>query len=115
MPSLTEPVDPFALPPDPGRAGTLDDLVERLRLLKVWAGNPSYETITSRVDAAWRGGGRAPGGGGGPAPGRACRPDHRGGLLPPGPAPGQRRPRGCRGGGATSRCRLCGAVAAGAA
>ena len=31
--------------PDPGRAGTLDDLVERLRLLKVWAGDPSYEWI----------------------------------------------------------------------
>src|SRR3954454_1376974 len=47
--------------PDPGRAGTLDDLVERLRLFKVWGGDPSCETITSRVDAAWRAEGRPPG------------------------------------------------------
>ena len=29
------PVDTFADPPDPGQAITLDDVVERLRLLKV--------------------------------------------------------------------------------
>ena len=34
---------PFLVLPDPGRRD-LDDLVERLRLLKVWAGDPSYET-----------------------------------------------------------------------
>ncbi|MBM2623828.1 tetratricopeptide repeat protein [Actinoplanes sp. LDG1-06] len=36
--------------PDPGRAGTLDDIAELLRLLKSWAGAPSYETITVRVN-----------------------------------------------------------------
>jgi tetratricopeptide (TPR) repeat protein len=44
----------FETLPDPGRAGTLDELVERLRLLKTLAGNPSYDTITRRVNAAWR-------------------------------------------------------------
>src|SRR5204863_3362829 len=37
---------------------TLDELVERLRWLKVWAGNPSYEWITGRVNAARRAAGR---------------------------------------------------------
>jgi hypothetical protein len=53
--SSGRPVDVFEELPDPGRAGTLDDLVERLRLLKVWAGDPSYEQITGRVNAAWSG------------------------------------------------------------
>jgi tetratricopeptide (TPR) repeat protein len=48
-----EPIDPFTVLPDPGCAGTLDDLVERLRWLKVWAGDPSYEVIAGRVTAAW--------------------------------------------------------------
>jgi tetratricopeptide (TPR) repeat protein len=48
----------FVTLPDPGRASCLDDLVERLRLLKVWAGDPSYETITGRVNAVWKAGGR---------------------------------------------------------
>ena len=52
------PVGEFQLLPDPGQAGTLDDLVERLRLLKVWAGDPSYEWITDRVNAAWTAAGR---------------------------------------------------------
>jgi tetratricopeptide (TPR) repeat protein len=39
--------------PDPGQATTLDGLVERLRLLKVWAGDPSYETIKDRVNEVW--------------------------------------------------------------
>jgi tetratricopeptide (TPR) repeat protein len=51
-------VDVFGALPDPGRAGSLDDLVERLRLLKVWAGDPSYEWITGRVNAAWTAAGR---------------------------------------------------------
>ncbi|MBL7259847.1 tetratricopeptide repeat protein [Paractinoplanes lichenicola] len=40
-------------PPDPAGAGSLDDLVEALRQLKIWAGDPSYETIKTRVNAAW--------------------------------------------------------------
>jgi tetratricopeptide (TPR) repeat protein len=44
---------PFAEPPDPGQAGDLDELVLRLRLLKIWAGDPSYETIKDRVNAVW--------------------------------------------------------------
>jgi tetratricopeptide (TPR) repeat protein len=51
----------FATPPDPGRAGTLDELIEALRLLKVWAGNPSYDTIKDRINTAWKTAGR-PGG-----------------------------------------------------
>src|SRR3954471_16050761 len=47
--------------PDPGRAGTLDEIVEGLRLLKVWAGDPSYSTVKDRINAAWRAGGRADG------------------------------------------------------
>lgn len=53
-----QPVEAFAALPDPGQAGTLDGLVERLRLLKVWAGDPSYERITDRVNAAWTAAGR---------------------------------------------------------
>ena len=52
------PVDTFAVLPDPGQAGSLDDLVERLRLLKVWAGDPSYEWIKDRVRADWTAAGR---------------------------------------------------------
>jgi len=65
MPSSRQPAgapsDPAAALPDPGRAGTLDDLVEQLRLLKVWAGDPSYERIKDRVNAAWAAAGRPPG------------------------------------------------------
>ncbi|GAA3210053.1 ATP-binding protein [Dactylosporangium siamense] len=48
-------------PPDPGAAGTVGELVERLRQLKVWAGDPSFERIKDRVDAAWTAAGRPPG------------------------------------------------------
>lgn len=34
------------------------ELVERLRLLKLWAGDPSYERIKERVNAAWTAAGR---------------------------------------------------------
>jgi len=44
--------------PDPGRAGSLDDLAEALRALKTWAGDPSYDTIRRRITAAWRDAGR---------------------------------------------------------
>src|SRR5690242_13373847 len=53
MPAARQPADAFVGPPDPGGAASLDDLVERLRLLKVWAGDPSYESIKDRVNAAW--------------------------------------------------------------
>lgn len=65
MPPSHEPVNPAAersaAPPDPAEAGTLDDLAERLRLLKVWAGDPSFERITERVNAGWRAAGRPDG------------------------------------------------------
>jgi hypothetical protein len=48
----------FAVTPDPGQARTLDELIERLRSLKVWAGDPSYEWITGRVNQAWTAAGR---------------------------------------------------------
>jgi tetratricopeptide (TPR) repeat protein len=48
----------FVVLPDPGRAGTLDQLTEELRLLKVWAGDPSYDTIKDRINTAWRSTGR---------------------------------------------------------
>ncbi|MFG2055039.1 tetratricopeptide repeat protein [Micromonospora sp. NPDC048930] len=50
--------DTFTAPPDPGQCRTLDELVGRLRLLKIWAGNPSFETIKNRVNAAWQTAGR---------------------------------------------------------
>jgi tetratricopeptide (TPR) repeat protein len=56
--SSDQPADVFEELPDPGPAASLDDLVEQLRLLKIWAGNPSYEWITGRVNAAWRAAGR---------------------------------------------------------
>jgi len=49
---------PVPAPPDPGQAGTVDSLAERLRLLKVWAGNPSYEAIRNQVNNAWAAAGR---------------------------------------------------------
>jgi tetratricopeptide (TPR) repeat protein len=51
----------FLVLPDPGRASTLDELTAALRLLKVWAGNPSYAMIKERINAAWKAAGR-PGG-----------------------------------------------------
>src|SRR4029079_13592049 len=35
-----------------------DELTENLRLLKVWAGNPSYDTIKDRINADWTRAGR---------------------------------------------------------
>jgi tetratricopeptide (TPR) repeat protein len=61
MPPLHDPVDTFAALPDPGQASTLDGLVQRLRLLKVWAGDPSYACIKDRVNAAWTETGRPAG------------------------------------------------------
>jgi tetratricopeptide (TPR) repeat protein len=47
-------------PPDPGQARTVDGLVERLRQLKVFAGDPSFETVKDRVNASWTAAGRPP-------------------------------------------------------
>ena len=44
----------FSTLPDPGRAATLDELIEALRLLKTLTGSPAYDTITRRVNAAWK-------------------------------------------------------------
>jgi tetratricopeptide (TPR) repeat protein len=55
------PVEAFAVLPDPGPAGTVDELVERLRSLKVFAGDPSYEWIKNRVNGAWVAAGRPAG------------------------------------------------------
>src|SRR5439155_768688 len=51
----------FVVLPDPGGVGTLDELVEGLRLLRSWAGGSSYSTITGRVNAAWKAAGRPEG------------------------------------------------------
>src|ERR1051325_1350051 len=58
---VTTPEDAFGTLPDPAEAGSLSDLVERLRRLKVWAGDPSYETIKNRINAAWTAAGRPAG------------------------------------------------------
>src|SRR5207248_2118009 len=44
----------FVDPPDPGSAGSLAELIAQLRALKTWAGNPSFEAVTRRVNAGWR-------------------------------------------------------------
>ncbi|WP_027343095.1 tetratricopeptide repeat protein [Hamadaea tsunoensis] len=51
----------YASIPDPGAARTLDEAAEGLRALKVWAGDPSFEWITQRVNGAWAAGGRPAG------------------------------------------------------
>jgi tetratricopeptide (TPR) repeat protein len=61
MPPLGASPDAFAAPPDPGRADSLDDLVDLLRALKVWAGDPSYAAITEQVNASWTAAGRPAG------------------------------------------------------
>jgi tetratricopeptide (TPR) repeat protein len=61
MSESAQPATTFADLPDPAPATGLDDLVDRLRLLKIWAGDPSYETIKDRVNAAWTAQGRPPG------------------------------------------------------
>jgi len=48
----------FVAPPDPGQVGTLDEFAAGLRLLKVWADDPSYDTIKDRINAAWTSAGR---------------------------------------------------------
>ncbi|WP_203780410.1 tetratricopeptide repeat protein [Paractinoplanes rishiriensis] len=53
-----DPRHTLVAPPDPGSATTLDGLLERLRMLKVWAGDPSYGDIRTRVGKAWSAAGR---------------------------------------------------------
>lgn len=48
----------FTEPPDPGQARTLAELIARLRLLKAWAGGPSYAQIAERVNRLWTAAGR---------------------------------------------------------
>ncbi len=51
----------FTEPPDPGQARTLAELIAQLRLLKSWAGGPSYAQIAERVNRLWTAAGRPPG------------------------------------------------------
>ncbi|GHG42475.1 MULTISPECIES: tetratricopeptide repeat protein [Amycolatopsis] len=51
----------FTEPPDPGQARTLAELIAQLRLLKAWAGGPSYAQIAERVNRLWTAAGRPPG------------------------------------------------------
>jgi hypothetical protein len=60
-PRMIERLDDDSGLPDPGSAHTLDALVERLRMLKVYAGDPSYESIKDRVNAGWAKTGRPDG------------------------------------------------------
>ncbi|MEV6827395.1 tetratricopeptide repeat protein [Amycolatopsis sp. NPDC051102] len=48
----------FTEPPDPGHARTLAELIAQLRLLKAWAGGPSYAQIAERVNRLWTAAGR---------------------------------------------------------
>ncbi|WP_245887134.1 ATP-binding protein [Umezawaea tangerina] len=61
MAAFGDRLDRGAALPDPGEARSLDDLITRLRLLKIWGGDPSYKTIGDRVNAAWTAAGRPPG------------------------------------------------------
>ncbi|MBM2623573.1 tetratricopeptide repeat protein [Actinoplanes sp. LDG1-06] len=45
-------------PPDPAGCRSLDELAAALRSLKAWAGDPSYDTITRRVNAGFAPAGR---------------------------------------------------------
>ncbi|HZM76877.1 MAG TPA: tetratricopeptide repeat protein [Candidatus Limnocylindrales bacterium] len=56
--TLSPPNGTHAVLPDPGRASSLDELIERLRALRTWAGDPSYAVITDRINAVWRAAGR---------------------------------------------------------
>jgi tetratricopeptide (TPR) repeat protein len=51
----------FGLLPDPQEARTIDEFADRLRALKIWAGDPSYETIKRRVNKIWTAEGRPQG------------------------------------------------------
>src|SRR2546430_17265118 len=59
--TATRPDDAFVAVPDPAQARTLDQLSEELRSLKIWAGDPSYEWITGRINDAWTAAGRPAG------------------------------------------------------
>ncbi|HET6709638.1 tetratricopeptide repeat protein [Amycolatopsis sp.] len=51
----------FTEAPDPRHARTLAELIAQLRLLKAWAGGPSYAQIAERVNRLWTAAGRPPG------------------------------------------------------
>jgi tetratricopeptide (TPR) repeat protein len=53
-----EPVEVSGGLPDPARCASLDEFVGQLRRLKLWAGDPSYESIKDRVNAVWSAAGR---------------------------------------------------------
>src|SRR5690349_14568145 len=44
--------------PDPSTARTLDEFIEGLRSLRIWAGEPSYDTIKDRINTTWTAAGR---------------------------------------------------------
>ena len=52
MVAATPPAGPAGEPPGPSDVRTPDELSERLRLLRAWAGNPSYGTIRRRIAQA---------------------------------------------------------------
>ena len=52
------PARPFVALPDPGEATDIDGIADRLRRLKRWAGDPSFQSITGRVNEAWAAQGR---------------------------------------------------------
>jgi tetratricopeptide (TPR) repeat protein len=58
MLATRESVDGSGELPDPGRCASLDEIVTQLRRLKIWAGDPSYESIKDRVNTAWAAAGR---------------------------------------------------------
>ncbi|WP_435827393.1 tetratricopeptide repeat protein [Actinoplanes philippinensis] len=49
---------PYVRPPDPGGVATADDIALRLRVLRGWAAEPSFTTITNQVNDAWTKAGR---------------------------------------------------------
>ncbi|GAB2602639.1 hypothetical protein Aab01nite_62240 [Paractinoplanes abujensis] len=55
---MPQPHEPL---PDPARATGLDDVAGLLRSLKAATGDPSYDVITERVNAAWTAAGRTAG------------------------------------------------------
>lgn len=55
---LGDQLNAFSEPPDPASIRSPGDVVLGLRLLRAWAGDPSYAAIARKVNAAWRAEGR---------------------------------------------------------